>query len=58
MKKREFSKVGGDVARWRTLDRRVQALRNRMRDVPTRELQAAVDEAVREVRKARGCRSR
>ena len=36
-------------------DRRVQSLRNSMRDVPAAELQAAIDEAVREVRKeARG----
>ena len=36
-------------------DRRVQTLRNSLRDVPAAELQAAIDEAVREVRKeARG----
>lgn len=32
-------------------DRRVQSLRNRVRDVPAAELQAAIDEGVCEVRK-------
>ena len=38
--------------RWRVFDRRVQALRDRMRDVPAAEIQDTIDEAVREVRRA------
>jgi len=33
-------------------DGRVQSLRNSVRDVPAAELQAAIDEAVRDVRQA------
>ena len=37
--------------RWRMVVRRVQTVRNSVRDVPAAELQASIDEAVREVRK-------
>jgi|CXWL01.1.fsa_nt_gi hypothetical protein len=56
---RAVSRTQADAARelavLRDADRRVQSLRNSVRDVPAAELQAAIDEAVREVRKeARG----
>lgn len=51
MKKGDLSKFVEDAVRWRMFDRRVQSLRNSMRDVPAAELQAAIDEAVRDVRK-------
>ena len=52
MKKGDLSKFVEDAVRWRVFDRRVQALRDSMRDVPAAELQDAIDEAVHEVRKA------
>lgn len=36
--------------RWRTLERRVQGLKDRNKDLPSEKLQAALDEAVRETR--------
>lgn len=51
MKKGDLSKFVEDAVRWRMFDRSVQAVRNGVRDVPAAELQAAIDEAVREVRK-------
>ena len=51
MKKGDLSKFVEDAVRWRMFDRRVQAVRNSVRDVPAAELQAAIDESVREVRK-------
>jgi hypothetical protein len=52
MKKGDLSKFVEDAVRWRMFDGRVQTLRNSVRDVPAAELQAAIDEAVRDVRKA------
>ena len=51
MKKGDLSKFVEDAVRWRMFDRRVKSLRNSMRDVPAAQLQATIDEAVREVRK-------
>ena len=51
MKKGDLSKFVEDAVRWRMFDRRVQSVRNSVRDVPAAELQANIDEAVREVRK-------
>lgn len=51
MKKGDLSKFVEDAVRWRMLDRRVQCLRNSVRNVPAADLQGAIDEAVREVRK-------
>ena len=45
MKKGDLSKFVEDAVRWRVFDRRVQALRDSVRDVPALELQAAIDEA-------------
>ena len=39
--------------RWRTLERLAQALKKRTQDVPPEKLQAAIDEAVREIRAER-----
>jgi hypothetical protein len=57
MKKGDLSKFVEDAVRWRVFDRRVQAHKNRNQDVPAATLRAAIDEAVREVRKARKRRS-
>ena len=51
MKKGDLSKFVEDAVRWRMFDRRVQSVRNSVRDVPAAELQATIDESVREVRK-------
>jgi hypothetical protein len=51
MKKGDLSKFVEDAVRWRMFDRRVQSVRKSVRDLPAVELQAAIDEAVREVRK-------
>ena len=58
MKKGDLSKFVEDAVRWRVFDRRVQALKDRVSDVPAAELQAAIDAAVREVRKPRKRRAR
>jgi len=50
MKKGDLSKFVEDAVRWRMFDRRVQSARNSVREVPAAELQATIDEAVREVR--------
>ena len=52
MKKGDLSKFVEDAVRWRMFDGRVKSLRNSVREVPAAELQAVIDEAVREVRKA------
>ena len=52
MKKGDLSKFVEDAVRWRVFDRRVQGLRDRMREVPAAQLQDAIDEAVRDVRRA------
>ena len=52
MKKGDLSKFVEDAVRWRMFDGRVQSLRNSVRDVPAEELEAAIGEAVRDVRKA------
>jgi len=58
MKKGDLSKFVEDAVRWRVFDRQVQALKDRNQDIPAAELRTAIDEAVREVRKARKRRSR
>ena len=58
MKKGDLSKFVEDAVRWRVFDRRVQSLKDRNQDVPAAQVQAAIDGAVREVRKAPGRRSR
>lgn len=58
MKKGDLSKFVEDAVRWRVFDRRAQALKDRVGDVPAAALQAAIDAAVREVRKPRKRRAR
>ena len=50
MKSGDLSKFVEDAVRWRMFDRRVQALKDRNQNIPAAELQAAIDEAVRETR--------
>lgn len=50
MKKGDLSKFVEDAVRWRMLDRTVQAVKDRNRDIPAEMLEAMIDEAVREVR--------
>ena len=52
MKKGDLSNFVEDAVRWRVFDRRVQGLRQSMREVPAAELQDEIDEAVRDVRRA------
>ena len=52
MKKGDLSKFVEDAVRWRVFDRRVQGLKHSLRGVPATELQEAIDEAVRDVRRA------
>lgn len=58
MKKGDLSKFVEAAVRWRVFDRRLQALKDRLGDVPAAELQAAIGEAVRGVRKSRKRRAR
>ena len=52
MKKGDLSNFVEDAVRWRMFDRRAQALKDRNRDIPARDLEAEIDRAVRAVRKA------
>jgi hypothetical protein len=58
MKKGDLSKFVEEAVRWRVFDRRVQALKDWVQDVPASELQAEIDEALREMRRARRPRAR
>lgn len=58
MKKGDLSNFVEDAVRWRILDRRVQALKDRNQDILPRDLGAEIDRAVRAVRKAGGRRAR
>ena len=53
MKKGDLSKFVEDAVRWRIFDRNVQTLKDRFQDVPAEELEAAINEAVQEVRSPR-----
>jgi hypothetical protein len=57
-KKGDLSKFVEDAVRWRMFESRVQSLKDRNQDLAPEKLQAAVDEAVREVRKERKRRKR
>ncbi|MDZ4253510.1 MAG: ribbon-helix-helix domain-containing protein [Sulfuritalea sp.] len=52
MKKGDLSKFVEDAVRWRMLDRTVQIVKDRNRDMPAEMLEAMIDEAVREGRAA------
>jgi len=58
MKKGDLSRFVEDAVRWRMLERRVQGLKDRNQDLPPGKLEAALDGAVREVRKERKRRRR
>jgi Ribbon-helix-helix domain len=58
MRKGDLSKFVEDAVRWRMFESRVQSLKDRNQDLAPEKLQAAVDEAVREVRKERKRRKR
>ena len=53
MKKGDLSKFVEDAVRWRIFDRNVQTLKDRFQDAPAEELEAAINEAVQEVRSPR-----
>lgn len=50
MKQGDLSKFVEDAVRWRMLDRTVQVVKDRNRDMPAEMLEAMIEEAVREVR--------
>lgn len=50
MKKGDLSRFVEEAVRWRVLDQTVQGIKERNRDLSPKELEAAIDEAVREVR--------
>ena len=52
MKKGDLSRFVEEAVRWRVLDRTVQRLKDRNQDLPAEELEALIDEAVAEVRRA------
>jgi hypothetical protein len=52
MKKGDLSRFVEEAVRWRVLDRTVQRLKDRNQDLPAVELEALIDEAVAEVRRA------
>jgi len=51
MKKGDLSKFIEEAVRWRIFDRNVQAIKARNAGTDAAELQAIIDDAVREVRK-------
>lgn len=58
MKKGEMSRFVEEAVRWRLFDRTVQGVKARSRDLPAAELQAQIDQAVRETRAERRRRTR
>jgi Ribbon-helix-helix domain len=50
MKKGDLSKFVEEAVRWRVLDASIESIRQDNDDLPADELQALIDEAVREVR--------
>ena len=58
MKKGDLSKFVEEAVRWRVFNRRVQAMKDRFRDVPPAELEEEIDKAVRAVRKGTRRRAR
>lgn len=49
MKKGDLSRFVEEAVRWRVLDQTVQGIKERNRDLSPEELEAAIDDAVREV---------
>ena len=52
MKKGDLFRFVEEAVRWRVLDRTVQRLKDRNQDLPAEGLEALIDEAVAEVRRA------
>lgn len=50
MKKGDLSRFVEEAVRWRVLDQTVQGIKERNRDLSPEELEAAIEDAVREVR--------
>jgi hypothetical protein len=50
MKKGDLSRFVEEAVRWRVLDQTVQGIKDRNRDMSPEEMEAAIDDAVREVR--------
>ncbi|MFZ5509650.1 MAG: ribbon-helix-helix domain-containing protein [Pseudomonadota bacterium] len=50
MKKGDLSRFVEEAVRWRVLDQTIQGIKERNRDLSPEDLEAAIDEAVREVR--------
>jgi predicted HD phosphohydrolase len=50
MKKGDLSRYVEEAVRWRVFDQTVQAIKERNRDLAPEELDAAIEEALREVR--------
>ncbi len=53
MKKDDLSRFVEDAVRWRIFDRNVQTLKDRFQNIPVEEVEAAINEAVQEVRNPR-----
>ncbi len=53
MKKGDLSKFVEDAVRWRIFDRNVQSLKDRFQDVPAGKVEAAINDAVQEIRATR-----
>ena len=58
MKKGDLSKFVEESVRWSVFNRRVQAIKDRFRDVPPAELEAQIDKAIKAVRKGATRRAR
>ncbi|MCC5874283.1 MAG: hypothetical protein JJU22_17930, partial [Gammaproteobacteria bacterium] len=52
MKKGDLSRFVEEAVRWRVLEETAEEVRARNEDLPADELEAAIDDAVREVRAA------
>jgi Ribbon-helix-helix domain len=57
MKKGDLSQFVEEAVRWRVLDASIESIRNDNDDLPADELQALIDEAVREVRTERAAQT-
>uniref|UniRef100_A0ABX1N7T1 XACb0070 ribbon-helix-helix domain-containing protein n=1 Tax=Aromatoleum buckelii TaxID=200254 RepID=A0ABX1N7T1_9RHOO len=55
MRKGDISRFIEDAVHWRMFDQNVQAIKARNADIPTDELQAAIDEACAAARADRFC---
>lgn len=58
MKKGDLSKFVEEAVRWRVLDTAIESVRQDNDDLPADELEALIDEAVREVRAERAAQAK